>query len=34
MWFVYLATLMSLISGVIYVIQNRHVLVDEVKDGE
>lgn len=34
MWFVYLATLMSLISGVIYVIQNRHVLVDEVKDGK
>lgn len=33
MWFVYLATAMSIVSGVIYVVQNRHVL-KEKKDGK
>ena len=33
MWFVYLATAMSLISGIIYVIQNKHVL-KEKNDGQ
>ena len=33
MWFVYLATAMSIASGVIYVIQNKHVL-KEKNDGQ
>ena len=32
-FFVYLATLASLVSGIIYVVQNRHVFKEEKQDG-